>query len=1082
MNQLQRIKNLLNNFHFFDPVFEKLEVGNSVLINKLKGSLKTYLSIFLLEKGYTPCLFFEDIISAKSFLSELSLLGLDVESVYFNNLLEDIHSFNLEEFLSHVQLKPHIVLTTYNSINLKTLSPSTFSKNRFIVTLQSNIKYDDLINLLNELKYERQKFVGAKGEYAIRGFIIDVFSNSEINPARFEFDGDNLVSIRLFDIGSQRSFEAVEKYSIYAPTIAKEEALIFDHMINPVLMLQEKDIIDKRLDIAENYKKVIECEFQPSKLIIIPNNSIPSINKNLEILEYHIKKFISEEYNVYIVADQESHATRINDLLLNYSEFFQEKIDDGKIKILTLPIRAGFVLPQEKIAIFCEHQIFDRPFYFFSKPKRKIKSPIAPLLKSIQKGDYVVHSDFGIGKFIGLEQIKFDNNIQEVVKIAYQENDFVYVNINYLSKVKKFSSKDGVEPKLSKLGSLEWKNTKNRIKEKLKDAVDELVRLYVERKSSKGYKFSPDTVWQKELEASFYYEDTPDQIKVTEEIKKDMESDFPMERLVCGDVGFGKTEVAVRAAFKCVIDSKQVAILVPTTILAEQHYNTFKDRLSKFPIEIAMLSRFVKKSEQKTILERLSKGAIDILIGTHRILSEDVKFKDLGLLIIDEEHRFGVLSKEKIRKIKKNVDTLYLTATPIPRTLNMALSGLKDISLIATPPPNRLPIITEVMRFNIQEIRQKILFEIGRGGQAFFIHDRVNSIERVTEFLQRSIPEARFGIAHGQMPSTKLERVIHEFLSKKYDVLVTTKIVESGLDMPNVNTILINRADRFGLAELYQLRGRVGRTNRQAYAYLLVPTLKSLTSTAIQRIQALEEFSELGSGFSLSLRDLEIRGAGNILGTEQSGFINSVGFDVYMKILEEAVNELKQEKYPDVLTTIKSEAEIQKDVIIDVYFNYILPNDYIDDQEVRLFYYQRLFNAKDVKEIDIIASEIRDQFGEFPLSVVHLIELAKIRLLASKAEFTRVEIQKTKALLTFPNSNHQVYYENYFNEVISYVMENYKSISSIKEFQNLLKLELELNKTSPLEQIDFIKKFLNEIHLLLKKLKHRNELINFQLN
>lgn len=1049
-------------------------MDNSVLISKIPLSIKNYLAIELLNKNFSPIITCDNLIAARHLKSELELLGLADKTLLYFPGNDDIHSYDIEEFLSLIQRNNYLIITSNNFYNIRIPKLDNFNKNQILINKNSRLSYDELIELLESYGYKKQKFVENKGEYAVRGSIIDVYSYSHSTPVRIEFDGNEISSLRLFDEESQRSFQIIEEYSIFTndPQYQSDEnGNIFEYIINPILIIRELDFL-KNEESLQSVRKIIEKEFHSENIIELEIKPIPPIKKNLEILEYELRKLEQSEFKILIVSDQDSHLTRVKELLIEFSDFLMEKIDEGKIKFKILPVLEGFINEKLKLAVFPEHQIFDRPFFIQSKIIKKSSFTPTKLLKTIQKGDYVVHTDFGIGKFLGLEQIKFNDSQVEAMKIAFADNDIVYVNINYLNKVKKYSSKDGVELKLSKPGTNEWKNTKQRIKEKIKDAIEELVRLYAERKASKGYKFSHDTVWQKELEASFYYEDTPDQIKVTEEIKKDMESDFPMDRLVCGDVGFGKTEVAIRAAFKAVMDSKQVAVLVPTTILAEQHFNTFKDRLEKYPIEISMLSRFVKKSEQTKILERLSRGEIDIIIGTHRLLSEDVKFKDLGLLIIDEEHRFGVLAKEKIRKLKTNIDTLYLTATPIPRTLNMALSGLRDISLITTPPPNRLPIITEVARFDINRIREIIRFEINRGGQVFFVHDRVKSINKITEYLQSNIPDARFAIAHGQMKASKLEEVLHDFLAKKFDVLVTTKIIESGLDIPNANTIIINRADRFGLAELYQLRGRVGRTNKQAYAYLLVPSLKTLTREAIQRIQALEEFSDLGSGFSLSVRDMEIRGSGNLLGTEQSGFINTVGFDMYLKILEEAVLEVKQKDYADILKIDLDKSSQLVETTLDVYFNYTIPVEYISDQDIRLNYYTRIFSATDITRLDEIAFEIRDQFGELPTSANYLIELAKIRLMASKAFFERVEIKKDHIALNFPKQENKVYYDKYFNPILNFISKKYDHNASIKEIKDSLRLIFNLEIFNPVQVMDFLRKFLNEIIIIIEKEKN----------
>lgn len=1049
-------------------------MDNSILISKLPQSIKTYLAIELFKKSFSPILICDNLINARHLKSELELLGLSENTILFFPGNDDIHSHDIEEFLSLIQKINYIIITSNNFYNVRIPNLEYFNKNQILINKNSKLSYDELIELLENYGYKKQKFVENKGEYAVRGSIIDVYSYSHSTPVRIEFDGNEITSLRLFDEESQRSFQLIEEYSIFTNESKKdvdENGNVFEYILNPILLIREIDYL-KNEELLKSTRIIIEKEFHSENILDLQCKPIPPIKKNLEILEYELKRLEQSEFKILIVSDQESHLNRVKELMIEFSDFLMEKIDEGKIKFKILPVLEGFINKKLKLAVFPEHQIFDRPFFIQSKAVKKSNFTPTKLLKTIQKGDYVVHTDFGIGKFLGLEQLKFNDSQVEAMKIAFADNDVVYVNINYLNKVKKYSSKEGIEPKLSKPGTNEWKNTKQRIKEKIKDAVEELVRLYAERKATKGYKFSTDTVWQKELEASFYYEDTPDQINVTEEIKKDMESDFPMDRLVCGDVGFGKTEVAIRSAFKAVMDSKQVAVLVPTTILAEQHFNTFKDRLEKYPIEISMISRFVKKSDQTKILEKLSRGEIDIIIGTHRLLSDDVIFKDLGLLIIDEEHRFGVLAKEKIRKLKTNVDTLYLTATPIPRTMNMALSGLRDISLITTPPPNRLPIITEVAKFDINRIREIIKYELNRGGQIFFVHDRVKSISKLAEYLQSNIPKARFAVAHGQMKSSKLEEVIHAFLAKKYDVLVTTKIIESGLDIPNANTIIINRADRFGLAELYQLRGRVGRTNKQAYAYLLVPSLKTLTRDAVQRIQALEEFSELGSGFSLSIRDMEIRGSGNLLGTEQSGFINVVGFDMYLKILEEAVLEVKQKDYADILKIDLEKTSQLVETTLDVYFNYTIPDDYISDQDIRLNYYTRIFSASDATKLDEIAFEIRDQFGELPTSVNYLIELAKIRLMASKAFFERVEINKDYIALNFPKQENKLYYDKYFNPVLNYISQKHSRSVKLKEIKDSLRLEFEIDIINPLKAMDFLKKFLNEIIVIIEKEKN----------
>jgi transcription-repair coupling factor (superfamily II helicase) len=631
----------------------------------------------------------------------------------------------------------------------------------------------------------------------------------------------------------------------------------------------------------------------------------------------------------------------------------------------------------------------------------------------------VVHVDHGIGEFDGLTKIKVGNIEQEVMKLLFLENDILYVNLNFVNRVQKYSSSEGHVPKLNRLGGTEWDKIKLRAKGRIKDIARDLIRLYAKRKSEQGTAFAPDTHWQKELEASFMYEDTPDQTKTTNDIKNDMESTSPMDRLICGDVGFGKTEVAVRAAFKAVMSGKQVAVLVPTTILALQHYNTFLDRLNRYTTRVENITRFKSRKEQLRIVKELENGSIDIIIGTHRLLSKDIVIKNLGLLIIDEEHRFGVSAKEQLRKLKASVDTLAMTATPIPRTLHFSLIGARDLSLITTPPRNRLPIETEIVPGGSvqgaqwQVITSAILKELHRGGQVYFVHDRIHNIDAIAGQVKTHVPEARIHIAHGQMPGHQLEKTMVDFLEKKYDVLVCTKIIESGLDIPNVNTIVINRADRFGLAELYQLRGRVGRTNVQAYAYFLVPPLSVLPKLTLRRLQAIEEFTELGSGFNLAMRDLEIRGAGNLLGAEQSGFIMEMGFEMYERIVREAVEEVKQEEFRELVEKGHFSAEnikIKNETMIEADVEALIPDFYIESDSERLDIYRRLYSVACEDDVGSISEELRDRFGEFPEEVESLLRLVEIRICASRANLRKVTISGRIMSVTLPPETDEHFY------------------------------------------------------------------------
>ncbi|MFZ0453978.1 MAG: transcription-repair coupling factor, partial [Ignavibacteriaceae bacterium] len=805
----------------------------------------------------------------------------------------------------------------------------------------------------------------------------------------------------------------------------------------------------------------------------------PSINSNYEYLFSVLTDYAEKKFNIIITSENELQSSRLKDLLLEYrsssyngKEELSELIESGKIRIVTLAVKKGFLYKQveqnidnEKILLLTDYQIFNKPYRTKISTNRKYKKSKSKAFASIKKGDIVVHENYGIGKYAGLETIRIGDTRQESMKILYNEGGIVYVNLNYLTLVKKYSSNDSANeltPTLSTLGTADWINTKHRAKKRIKEAARELIELYAKRKATKGYSFNPDTVWQKELEASFLYEDTPDQEKVTQEVKEDMEAENPMDRLVCGDVGFGKTEVAVRAAFKAVQDGKQTAVLVPTTILAEQHYNTFKDRLEQFPVKVEALSRFQTKKKQTEILKGLSEGNVDVVIGTHRLISKDVSFKELGLLIIDEEHRFGVMAKEKLRAIKLNVDTLTLTATPIPRTLNLSLLGARDLSIIATPPPNRQPIYTQVSVFDMFKIREWILNELRRNGQIYFVHDRVQSIDKLASYLTKHIPEIKLGIAHGQMKPSELEKVIHGFLNKKFDLLLSTKIIESGIDIPNVNTIIVNRADRFGLAELHQLRGRVGRSNRQAYAYFIVPSLNGINKKALRRLQAIEEFTEVGAGFNISMRDLEIRGAGNLLGTEQSGFINDVGFDLYIKLINEAVEELKYQEFKEVFKNLPKHEE-RTEPTIDMFFEIGIPETYMPEQTDRLNFYTALYSINNLDELEELKEEMIDRFGPMPLLVKRLISAALLKFYSSYALFERVIIQRKNIFLILPRGEKEDYYKVKFIELMRFIMDNYKDKVKFNQQKEVMKLVITNNFRTQEDLLEFLIGFSKEI-------------------
>ena len=1081
-------------------------------ISKLAGSARSLTAVSIFKKYQKCVLFFNSVQEISETKVELSLLGFEKELVVFESLIREELQERLTDLASRNQF---IMLAPYKLINIPLYTQKELSESTTNIEIGGELSYDDIIEYLNLLNYQNDKFVENPGEYAVRGSIIDFWSYSEKQPCRLEFDGDFLESIRHFDHESQRSSLSINSITLAAPLNADKEksSTIFDYLkdaivfasyieLNQLYVKKKKEkVIEEENDLDEELKsELFEGQVKPKELIeeeptedeflfnslneILSKGNhwliedelnqsenrislgifdTPIINSNYETLFNRLDEYSQKGFTTYIAVENELQLKRLRDLLTNFNDELKSLIESERVQIKILPLKKGFVIKSDQLMILTDYEIFNKPYRTKLSTKSKYKRTRAKDFASLKRGDFVVHENFGIGQYDGLQTIKIGNVDQESIKILYAEGGVVYVNLNYLSLVKKFSSKDNAAPRLSLLGSNEWKNTKKKVKAKIKDAARDLIKLYAQRKSAEGYMFGPDTILQKELEASFFYEDTPDQSKVNEEVKNDMESINPMDRLVCGDVGFGKTEIAVRAAFKAVNDSKQVALLVPTTILAEQHYNTFKDRLGQFPVKVAVLSRFQTKTQQKTIVEQVVKGEVDILIGTHRILSKDVIFKELGLLIIDEEHRFGVMHKERLRQLKANVDTLTLTATPIRRTLNLSLLGARDLSIIATPPPNRQPIYTKVDVFNITKIREWILDELIRNGQVYFVHDRVQSIDKIAAYIKKHIPKIEIGIAHGQMKPQDLENVIHDFLHKKYHVLLATKIIESGIDIPNVNTIIINRADRFGLAELHQLRGRVGRSDRQAYAYLIVPSLDSITKKAVRRLQAIEEYTDLGEGFNLSMRDLEIRGAGNLLGTEQSGAIDSVGFDMYMKLLDEAVEELKQSEFKSEFKDLPQHIE-RADTNIDTYFEIGIPKSFMPDQSDRLSYYTALFSMVNIEEVDEIKEEMIDKFGRLPVIIERLISTAVLRYYASYSLLERVVIQENKIIIVLPKAEREEFYQNKFSLLMQWIMENHSKDVQFKQIKDVMKLEINNKYDSPEKSLQYTIKFIKDMH------------------
>ncbi|MCB9207265.1 MAG: transcription-repair coupling factor [Ignavibacteriales bacterium] len=1100
----------LNFFKVFAAEINQAKKKNNALnVSTLSGSAKS-IAINLLSRTENQILV---LLPSRQLVNEVNveliILGLDEKTV----IIDSIEVDTIQEKLTTIKnKKASIIIATYELLKVKLPSKNDIEKNTTKLETGTDITYDELIEYFNSLNYNNEKAVVDPGSFAVRGSIIDFWSYSEEHPSRLEYDGDFLESIRYFDPESQRSSGQIESVTL-ASSIEFENTSysdnIFDYLESPTVFansieleklnetekveqvflgddldeelkteLLEDNIQTKEKDkskISINENLVLEKLFEQKAFWIIENpfgeiknNSIPEIksapviNSNFTLLFKYLQDYADKDYEIFITAENEIQGRRLFDLLSGFNDELNRLLELGLVKIKVLAIKEGFLLPDEKILVFTDYETFNKPYRTKISSKQKIKRSRVKEFASLKTGDFLVHENFGIGKYVGLETIKIGMVEQETIKILYAEGGIVYLNMNYLSLIKKYSSGDKAPPRLTTLGSNEWRSAKKKVKSKIKEAARDLIKLYAQRKSAVGFAFSSDTVWQKELEASFLYEPTPDQAKVTDEVKSDMEFENPMDRLVCGDVGFGKTEVAIRAAFKAVSDGKQVGMLVPTTILAEQHYNTFKGRLSQFPVKVAVLSRFAGKAKQTEIIKELEAGNVDIVIGTHRLLSKDIKFKDLGLLVIDEEHRFGVMAKEKLRQIRVNVDTLTLTATPIPRTLNLSLLGARDLSIIATPPPNRQPIYTKVETFDIVKIREWILDEVKRSGQIYFVHDRVQSIEKIATYLQKHIPQIRILVAHGQMKPAALEKVIYGFMNKEADVLISTKIIESGLDIPNVNTIIINRADRFGLAELHQLRGRVGRSDRQAYSYFLVPSLTTITKKAVKRLQAIEESTELGGGFNLAMRDLEIRGAGNLLGTEQSGSIDTVGFDMYVKLLDEAVAELKESEFKDVFNDLPKHLQ-RSDPTIDTYFEVGIPKSFMPDQSDRLSFYQALFSMIKIEELDEIKDELEDKFGKFPVIVERLILTAILRFYVSFAQFERIVITRKKLILVLPKGDNEEFYKNKFAILMEHIVKNYSKEIKFVQAKDVMKLEYDIKDFSVEEILNYTISFVKEI-------------------
>ncbi|WP_082795702.1 transcription-repair coupling factor [Flammeovirga sp. SJP92] len=1001
--------------------------------------------------------------------------------------------------LNEVKNKGALLVTHPDALTEKVINKKSLVENTYVARVGEDIDQAFIRELLIEYGFEPSDFVYEAGQFAIRGGIIDIYSYANELPFRIELFGDEIESIRTFDPITQLSQENKEHAPIVpnvhnklmqevresmleflpdATVWIKDYELLTDtidqyyekatekfedilkvsggtHVINkPDEIFETKKSFTQQLNKSHKVLFGKKKGVRNAETVLFESKPQPSFNKNFHLLGETLEKQQHEGVRNIIISDLPKQLERLQTI-------FEEIKPDLFVQELNLSLRGGFIDKQMNIACFTDHQIFER----FHAPKgkqkySKTKSMTLKELRELKAGDFVTHMDHGVGRFGGMEKVEVNGKMQESIRLIYRDNDLLYLSLHALHKISKYSGQEGRQPTISKLGSPEWENKKKKAKKRVKDIASELIQLYAKRRESQGYQFDKDGYLQAELESSFLFEDTPDQAKATQEVKEDMEKPYPMDRLVCGDVGFGKTEVAVRAAFKAVCDSKQVAVLVPTTILAMQHYKTFLNRIGDLPCTVDYINRFRTPKQIKEILKKVKEGKIDILIGTHRITSKDVEFKDLGLMIIDEEQKFGVKTKEKLKEMRVNVDALTLTATPIPRTLHFSLLGARDLSVIETPPPNRQPVTTQISTLNDEVIRDAIHHELLRGGQAFFVHNRVADIEHFANKIMTLVPDAKVTYAHGQMDGPQLEKIMMRFIQGEYDVLISTNIIESGLDIPNANTIIVNQAHMFGLSDLHQMRGRVGRSNKKAYCYLLTPPTIALTSDSRKRLSTLEEFSDLGDGFKVAMRDLDIRGAGDLLGGEQSGFINDLGFDTFNQILEEAVQEIKQTEFANLFKEELEKQTINVKTVIETDFEILIPDTYVSNISERLNLYMRADKLKNEKEMEKFTQSLTDRFGPIPVPVEDLLKTVRMRWVAQKIGMEKLILKNESLKAYLLEHTHAAYYQSdEFGKILMYV-QTHPKICQIKETKKRLILNIEevnnLNKA--IEVLDNLRK------------------------
>jgi len=1099
-----------------DPTVSKLHlkglVGSSrpLIVAGLFNALKTVQVIVLPDKE-TAAYFYNDLESlfgekgAPYERKRVLFLPTSFKRHYNEDEIDSTNLLSRAEVLNRIGTtsRKTIVVTYSEALTEKVITRHFLSKKVLKVKKDKEYGLDKLVEELYEFGFEREDFVYEPGQFSLRGGIIDIFAYSNDHPYRIEFSGNKIGSLRTFDPVSQLSVSQLSFINIL-PNVqdrtVKETRSSFLDFIPGDSLVWFDNVLFARDKVGEEYRRAEEqfeneeedTEKQAPGALYVTGEEIihsleqmkvvefgrhfyfdsdssllydqlpqPSFNKNFDLLISNLEENTKNRITNVLLSENPKQIERIYAIFEDI-EGNREKAHRFDFTTMGISLHEGFIDNDLKLACYTDHQIFERYHRFHLKERFSTKQAITlKEIYNLNPGDYVTHIDHGVGRFDGLEKIENNGRVQEAIRLIYKNNDLLYVSIHSLHRIAKYVGKEGTVPSLDKLGSNAWNRLKARTKKRVKDIAKDLIKLYAERKKSKGFAFSPDTYLQTELEASFIYEDTPDQLKSTLDVKADMEKDYPMDRLICGDVGFGKTEVAIRAAFKAVSESKQVAVLVPTTILALQHYNTFRERLGEFPCSIDYINRFKSQKRQKETLKALAEGKLDILIGTHRLLGRDIKFKDLGLLVIDEEQKFGVSAKEKLKQLRVNVDTLTLTATPIPRTLQFSLMGARDLSIINTPPPNRYPVQTGIRPFNEEVIRDAISYEISRGGQVFFVHNRILNIHDVENMIRKFVPGVSVAVAHGQMEGAKLEKVMLDFIGGRYDVLLSTTIIESGLDIPNVNTIIINDAQNYGLSDLHQLRGRVGRSNKKAFCYLVSPPLSVLTQEARRRLKAIEEFSALGSGFNIAMRDLDIRGAGNILGAEQSGFISEIGFEMYHKILDEAIQELKDGEFKELFKEEGIKRDYVTDCQIESDLEILIPDSYVTNISERLALYKELDNIESEEYLTQFRQKMIDRFGPVPKETEELFDAIRLRWMARELGFEKIILKNNRMSGYFVSNPDSPFYQSEaFSTTIDYIRDNPGrcQMKQVKErlrltFRNVASVNSGIAVLSPLRDV-----------------------------